>query len=684
MTRDTPRPVQDPDAVGAPPPVTRAELLEGLKGRQVSTVLFAIERRAAYVALRARHAVAPAICEDMVATRERAFLSAMAAGRRMDEAPDIRVLERFAGAWAHLAPADAASRADLVHRLAGRHRFRAGDVPAIREALGLDDRAVGDAFARRHGRPLDTVYAASLPVADRLRWAVARGAARLEDLPPFWSAFSLTLTQTVGAGVLALPIALAGVGPLPGVALLVVLGLINTLTAAAVAETFARTGTVRWGAAYFGRVVSSYLGGPAGTMLAVSLAALAVVALLAYYVGLATTLAVTSGTPAVIWAAVLFVVTLGFTWSGRLEATVATALVVGGVNIAIVVVLSLWALTAVDRADLMYTAVPFVGGRGFDPGLLDLVFGVVLLAFFGHTAVGNGAHVVLQRDPSGRSLVRGTAAAMATALGLYALWCLAVGGAVAPARLLREPGTALEPLAEALGPGVLLVGSVFAILAMGMAAVQFSVGLHHQATEVLGRVDRRGRLLGLVPLAAVFVVVEVLLVTRRESFTGALGLVGTLTAPLLAGVFPLLLLSASRRRGGYVPAVTARGLGGPTARVLVAAVFVGAIAAHAVVIWQAPVPRLAAAGVTLAVVAMAAWVARTGAFRPAVVVEVRRDRELGRDRLRVTAAGRRARADPGGCDRSPGAHDARHGRPRDGRGGGPAGLGPPGGSRGWQ
>ena len=66
--------------------------------------------------------------------------------------------------------------------------------------------------------------------------------------------------------MLALPIAVAGVGPLPGVAIIVVLGLLNVLTVAAVAETFARTSSVRWRGAYFGRVVRGYLGRePAGS-----------------------------------------------------------------------------------------------------------------------------------------------------------------------------------------------------------------------------------------------------------------------------------------------------------------------------------------------------------------------------------------------------------------------------------
>ena len=40
-----------------------------------------------------------------------------------------------------------------------------------------------------------------------------------------------------------------------------------------------------------------------------------------------------------------------------------------------------------------------MGGQPFDPTVLELAFGVVLLCFYGHTSVGNCAKVVLTRDP---------------------------------------------------------------------------------------------------------------------------------------------------------------------------------------------------------------------------------------------------------------------------------------------
>ena len=60
---------------------------------------------------------------------------------------------------------------------------------------------------------LASIFGEQLRLSERLRWRWSRLASQLEHLPPFWTAFALVLTETVGAGILAMPIALAGVGP---------------------------------------------------------------------------------------------------------------------------------------------------------------------------------------------------------------------------------------------------------------------------------------------------------------------------------------------------------------------------------------------------------------------------------------------------------------------------------------
>jgi amino acid permease len=626
-----------------PAPVTREELLAGFTARRASTTLYAIEARTAALALESQHAVAPAICEGMVETQERAFLSAMGAGRALPSRPSIQQLERFADGWSHLAPRDAAGRAAVARRLADAYRFRRSDVPRLRASLHLDDPATEAAYRQRHGAGLVGIYTVSVPPGERLRWARTRLATTVGRLSPFWTAYALTLTQTVGAGILALPVALAGVGPLPGLVLLIVLGLVNVATVAAIAESFARTGSVRFGGAFFGRVVTQYLGRPVGALLTVSLVALSAAVLAAYYIGVATTLRAATGLPLAIGTAALFAVTIGAVARGRLDGTIASALVVGAINLALLFVLSALAFRHFDRAHLTTATVPFVGGRAFDPELLGLVFGVGLLAYFGHTAVASGARVVLRRDPSGHAMVRGSAAAMTTVIVLYGVWTTAVGAAVDGGRLAATSGTALEPLAEVAGAIVFLPGTVFVVLSMGMGAVVFSLGLHQQASELLPVGGLVGRLVAFVPLVLVFATVQALVWTGRETFTGTLGLIGVLTAPLMVGVVPMLLLAAARRRGEYEPAALAPLLRSRAAFVLVGLLFIAAMVAHGLVIWTAPIPRVLALVTAVLATVATGWVVGSGFLRPTATLELRRDRELDRYRVRLAVAGNRGR-----------------------------------------
>ena len=620
-----------------PSALTREELLGGLVGRRVGTTLYAIESRTAYLALKARHATTPAISADVAEEEEHAFLSALAAGRDLPVAPRIQELEQFAPQWAHLVPPSPTIRAELAQRFGEKHRFRASDVPRLRAAMGLDD-AVRDAYRGRYGTDLDTIYTA-LPWRDRLRWARSRLARRLEELPPFWTSFGLTLTETVGGGLLALPIALAGVGPLPGLVLIVVLGLVNVLTIAAVAEAFARTGDVRWKGAFFGRVVTEYLGRPGRLVLTVTLAAFSIVVLSAYVIGFSATLADATGLIAPIWAAVLFAVVLGFIRRQRLDATVASSLVVGMVNIGMIIALAAIALAHADSANLGHAAVPFVGGEPIDSDVVELTLGVVLAAFFGHTSIGNCARVIVRRDSSGRSLITGAVAAMTVAIVLYVLWEVAVGSAVPADQLASEKGTALTPLAGVAGPAVLVLGGIFVLLARGMASVHVSLGLYNQISERLHANTRIASVGGLSGVAAVFVVVEVLLITEVGTFAGPIALTGALAVPLLAGIFPVLLLAASRRRGDFVPAGTWPWLSRPIVLGALYLLSLGTVLAYGLVIWQTPVERLLALGVAAAAVAMTALVLRSDMLAPMVTVELRRERERGRDVVQVTAAG---------------------------------------------
>ncbi len=651
--------------------LSRSKLLRRLPTRRASMILVAIENQAGYLVGKSRQVANRYLTEKTAEELDRVFMEALSMGREAPIRPSIQDLEHFAPQWAALAAENPSVRAGVAHLIGQKYRFTYRSVPTLRQALGLDTDEVKQAFEREYKKPLDSIYAQQIDARERLRWAWARFSWRLENLPPFWMAFALTVTLTIGASILALPIALAGIGPLAGVVILVVLGIANTLTIVGMAEAITRNGNMRYGNSYFGRLVSDYLGKAGVLVLSVSLLLLMLLALVAFYMGVSSTLAGVTGVPAWLWTVLLFLVGLYFLRRESLGATIASALVIGAINIVLILLLSAITLPHVKGEYLQYLRVPFVNGQPFDPSILGLVFGVILTGYFGHTATGNAAKYVLRRDPSGRSLIWGNAAAMGTAIVLYCLWTVVVGGAIEPSRLANQPGTALGPLAEIVGPAVHVFGTIFVVLSMGMSSVQIAFTLFNQVREWLPArpadtsgqptttarspgqrvraflLSDRGRFwIGVLPVAVVTLVVVWLLISGQGSFSGLISLIGIITVPILAGIFAMLMLVASRRKGEYVPGVAWGFVGRWPVVAVIYLLFLASILLHGLVIWQDTLQRLAALAAGLSVVAMTVVVVRQRAFRPRAVVEFRTDEELGdRAFFQFTVAGKPMSAD---------------------------------------
>jgi hypothetical protein len=248
-------------------------------------------------------------------------------------------------------------------------------------------------------------------------------------------------------------------------------------------------------------------------------------------------------------------------------------------------------------------------------------------------------------------------AAMGTIIVLYCFALVAIQGAVPTSELSGHTGTALEPLAEAAGPAVTVLGGVYVLLAVGLASIYVSLGMANQIKEWLpSRMDRpAASLLALAPTVVVFLVAEGLLLANRASFTDPLALIGTLAVPLLAGIFPMLLLAASRRRGDRVPASWVRFLRGPVGMATIALPFFVGLLVQGFVIWQEPLERVAAALVAVLIVGLTWAAMRRGAFDLQAVIELRRE-PSGRGEFAVLVDGQPtsvdARVVEGGGERS--------------------------------
>src|SRR6266571_953421 len=482
---------------------TPDEVLGGFSAKRARLLLFQIESRTASLMLQSRRAVDRSLSEETAEQQDLAFFEALAEGREPPVRPTIRDLERYAPHWQSLIPPNRTLQAALAHVLGQKYRFAQRDIPHIRQALGLDSEGVQQAFQRQYRQSLDTIYTRRVSLLERTGWQWNKLSGWLERLPPFWTAYALTFTETVGASILALPIALAGVGPLPGVVILLVMGVINMLTIASMAESVTRNGSIRYQGSYLGRLIRDYLGSPSSILLTTMVVTICVLALLAFYIGFSLTLAGATSVPAEVWVGVLFLLGFYFVRRNNLHATISSALVVGMISLSLILILSLLALGHLQVENLLYMHVPFLKGGPFEPALLGLIFGVAFAAYFGHFSVSSCARTVLQRDPGGRSLLWGCIAAQASAMLLYILWVIAVNGAIAPQILVGFSGTALTLLAQVAGPAVNVFGTILAILAMGMASIHFSLALfftvrewiHGELRHTLALGRRQGRLI---------------------------------------------------------------------------------------------------------------------------------------------------------------------------------------------
>lgn len=131
-------------------------------------------------------------------------MGALAQGRNLPIDVTIHDLERHAPRWVTLVPESVALRAALAQLMSQKYPLTYPQIPQIRQALGLGQADVQEAFEQAQQRPIDSIYLPQPSLRQQLEWLQAQLAWRLEDLPPFWTAFALTFTETVGASTLVL------------------------------------------------------------------------------------------------------------------------------------------------------------------------------------------------------------------------------------------------------------------------------------------------------------------------------------------------------------------------------------------------------------------------------------------------------------------------------------------------
>src|SRR5437764_12187525 len=125
---------------------TPDEVLAGFSAKRAHLLLFQIESRTASLMMQSRRAVDRYLTEEVAEQQDLAFFEALAEGRELPVRPTIQELERYAPDWQSLVPPNPTLQAGLASLLGQKYRFAHGNIPHIRQSLGLQTESFPQGF----------------------------------------------------------------------------------------------------------------------------------------------------------------------------------------------------------------------------------------------------------------------------------------------------------------------------------------------------------------------------------------------------------------------------------------------------------------------------------------------------------------------------------------------------------
>lgn len=753
--------------------ISKEELLAGMPAKRAKTLLFLIEKQTALLTKRSR--VAFSLTDSDREDGELAFLQAFTINNSQIPRPTIQQLERFAPEWSVLVPKNPQIKAALIRALTEKYRFTPSLIPNICQALGHERRQVQQAYHRLYHKPLVTAFLPKISALDRYGWGMFAIAQKLESLPPFWLATLVTVALGLPQAFLALPIAVAQLGSIGAVILLISLGIINILTMTCMAEAISRSQDFRSGETFIKQLAANYLGKAGSVVLSVAVSIRVFLIALACYLGLSATMANFTNLPATLWAGLLFFLGLYILSRQSINLTVGFTVCLAVINVSVLLIISFLCFNHWQLDNLLYVNWNLLRDNSGQSEILHQVLGVTLMLYFGHVYVGECAKIVLPKDKSANSLIQGSIAGTACLTFLFCFWVVAVNGAIAPDILASQTGTVLEPLIGEIGWMGKILGAILVTLLLGMAWLRSSsllvnlsrewipsqkqstltlprqqgrlilqtrdrynsssialtyveyipqklvlhldlqlqghiyqqdieidkywsiqelsaqypeikgidlslkvrsanrdritlqiispLGISYQGTwqtEIEDKISGKNRdnksklaqistylreqrhlLLSFTPLFLVFLLTEALFFAGKQSFTGVLGFAGVLGNSLVGGIFPILLLISSRRKGELLPGKIIKLLDYPWLLGSIYSFFLLILLSHGLFIWSNPLARMSALGVTFLSLAATLVMLLTGAFIPRTVIEFQENQEeAGQGLLTITTGGK--------------------------------------------
>jgi hypothetical protein len=420
----------------------------------------------------------------------------------------------------------------------------------------------------------------------------------VDNLPAFWASFALTITSTLGPSVLALPIVFMSFGPVAAALMILSIGAINTLTLAYLAESQLRAGpTLR--KLGFSQIIEHYLGSSALNFLKASLFLYCIVVLFAFTGGFLDAITSTIGASGIVWFVALYLFVVWYLSPRNHAGSLVSAFAIALINLAIIVgfTVAILIVVAMSPNTLSLDSAPI--GLKFPSTPILIAIGAALYSFAGHISVSNGAQLVLHRRGSEKGFLRGAVIGLGTISVIYAIWAFAAISALTSG-ILSQNTSVLQSLSLYFGPWASAISIVFIVLSLGIGSGNYAMAAHHVLVDTIKRLRMRrdkapaaGRSRGPTTVWSLehvtgIAIITLVMGTALFSFTLSVvdlnqffGLIGGSMAPIIAGVFPILIFVACRRRGVFAESGAVDFLSGKIVSLLSLTAFLS------IYIWQA-------------------------------------------------------------------------------------------------
>jgi amino acid permease len=340
----------------------------------------------------------------------------------------------------------------------------------------------------------------------------------------FYAAIATLVGTIIGAGVLGIPYVISQAGFLTGLVNLVLLGIAVLLLYLFLGEVVLRTRGNHQLTGY----AEIYLGKTGKRLMVFAMIFGIYGALIAYLIGEGEALSAIFGVHDPVFFSLVFFVIVSFLIYKGLRAIENSELVLSILVVAIVAIISAYAVPKVDFSALSV----------FNPKLIFLPYGVILFSLAGSIAIPE----MKEEISKNKSLLK-TAIIIGAIIPtvLYIIFSLVIVGTTG----LNTTEIATVGLAELLGQKMFILGNLFAVLAMATSFLTLGLALKEMYHYDYHVKEKLAWLLTIIPPLILFFLLE-------KSFVGIIGLTGGI-AMGLEGALIVLMFQRAKKIGGRKP-----------------------------------------------------------------------------------------------------------------------------------